>query len=56
MKTILLRRVGSTIEAGRLTAIKMLGTQSDQPEEEGEDEGDEILSSIYPLTKEEGKR
>lgn len=55
MKTILLRRVGSTIESGRLTAIKMLGTQTDQPEEEGEDEGDEILSSIYPLTKEEGE-
>lgn len=55
MKTILLRRVGSTIEAGRLTAIKMLGTQphDDQVDEEGEDEAEERLSSIYPLTGEE---
>ncbi|MDI6776798.1 MAG: helicase-related protein [Syntrophales bacterium] len=55
MKTILLRRVGSTIEAGRLTAIKMLGPplERDQDDEEGEDERDETLSSLYPLTKEE---
>jgi hypothetical protein len=53
MKTILLRRVGSTIEAGRLTAMKMLGTQDDQADEEGENEVEETLSSIYPLTKEE---
>ena len=53
MKTILLRRVGSTIEAGRLTAMKMLGTQDDQADEEGENEAEETLSSIYPLTKEE---
>lgn len=53
MKTILLRRVGSTIEAGRLTAMKMLGTRDDQAEEEEENEAEETLSSIYPLTKEE---
>jgi hypothetical protein len=55
MKTILLRRVGSTIEAGRLTAMKMLGTQpqGDQADEEGENEGEEKLSSIYPLIGEE---
>jgi hypothetical protein len=55
MKTILLRRVGSTIEAGRLTAMKILGAQpqGDQADEEGENEGEEKLSSIYPLTDEE---
>lgn len=55
MKTILLRRVGSTIEAGRLTAIKMLGTEYDQADEEGEGEADETLSSLYPLTREEAE-
>jgi hypothetical protein len=55
MKTILLRRVGSTIEAGRLTAMKILGPQhhGDQADEEGENEEDEKLSSIYPLSNEE---
>ncbi len=55
MKTILLRRVGSTIEAGRLTAMKMLGTQpqGDQADEEGENEEEEKLSSLYPLSHEE---
>ncbi len=55
MKTILLRRVGSTIEAGRLTAMKILGNQhqGDQADEEGENEEEEKLSSIYPLSHEE---
>ena len=55
MKTMLLRRVGSTIEAGRLTAMKMLGTQpqGDQADEEGENEEEEKLSSLYPLFPEE---
>jgi len=55
MKTILLRRVGSTIEAGRLTAMKMLGTQpqGDQADEEGENDEEEKLSSLYPLSHEE---
>jgi len=55
MKTILLRRVGSTIEAGRLTAMKILGTQhqGDQADEEGENEEEEKLSSLYPLSHEE---
>jgi len=53
LKTILLRRVGSTIEAGRLTAMKMLGTQEYQADEEEENEAEDTLSSIYPLTKEE---
>lgn len=55
MKTMLLRRVGSTIEAGRFTAIKMLETQpqGDQADEEGENEDEEKLSSLYPLSHEE---
>jgi len=55
MKTILLRRLGSTIEAGRLTAMKMLSTQAqgDQADEEGESEEEERMSSLYPLTTEE---
>ena len=53
MKTILLRRVGSTIEAGRLTALHMLGKVEDGSEEEWEDDVIESPSSIYPLTEEE---
>jgi len=53
LKTILLRRVGSTIEAGRLTAIKMLGGGYEQADEEEEGEAEETLSSLYPLTREE---
>jgi len=53
MKTILLRRVGSTIEAGRLTAQQMLGAGAESAEEEWDDEGLESPSSIYPLTDEE---
>ncbi|MFO7460874.1 MAG: helicase-related protein [Desulfatiglandales bacterium] len=53
MKTILLRRVGSTIEAGRLTAQQMLGADAEGADEEWDDEGQESPSSIYPLTDEE---
>jgi hypothetical protein len=53
MKTILLRRVGSTIEAGRLTAQQMLNTDAEGAEEEWDDESHESPSSIYPLTDEE---
>jgi len=53
MKTILLRRVGSTIEAGRLTAQQMLATNAEGAEEEWEDEAQESPSSIYPLTDDE---
>jgi len=53
MKTILLRRVGSTIEAGRLTAQQMLNTNAEGSEEEWEDDAQESPSSIYPLTDEE---
>lgn len=53
MKTILLRRVGSTIEAGRLTAQQMLATNAEGAEEEWEDDAQESPSSIYPLTDNE---
>jgi hypothetical protein len=53
MKTILLRRVGSTIEAGRLTARQMLATNADGAEEEWEEDAQESPSSIYPLTDDE---
>lgn len=39
LKTLLLRRVGSTIEAGKITAEKMLGTWADVEELDDEDEG-----------------
>jgi hypothetical protein len=39
LKTLLLRRVGSTIEAGKITAEKMLGTWTDVEEMDDEDEG-----------------
>lgn len=55
MKTIMLRRVGSTIEAGRLTAVKMLGDAAVQAQdyEESEDDVPERQSSIYPLVESE---
>ena len=48
LKTMLLRRVGSTIEAGRITAERMLGGASED-EDEGEDD-DVRESALYPLT------
>lgn len=45
LKTLLLRRVGSSIEAGRITAEKMLGTWADIAEEEDED--DEFLDGEF---------
>ena len=49
MKTILLRRAGSTIEAGRLTAQQMLGTDTESSEEEWEDNAQEVLDSTSQL-------
>lgn len=51
LKTMLLRRVGSTIEAGRITAERMLGGVSED-EDEGEDD-DVRESALYPLTASE---
>ena len=51
LKTMLLRRVGSTIEAGRITAERMLGGAAED-EDEGEDD-DSRESALYPLTDDE---
>jgi len=54
LKTMLLRRVGSTIEAGRITAEKMLGYDLSNEEEEAEVDDDDVRSSVlYPLTSTE---
>ena len=53
LKTILLRRVGSTVFAGRQTALKMLGEKKDGDEDDDEAEeqaGPSGRSSLYPLT------
>lgn len=59
LKTILLRRLGSTVYAGRKTAIRMLGEEQESQDED--DESEEInqprgRSSIYPLSKLESQR
>ena len=48
LKTMLLRRVGSTIEAGRITADRMLGAADDDNDTEGDDV-EERVSGLYPL-------
>lgn len=53
LKTILLRRVGSTIHAGQSTAAKMLGAAvdvEDDEDDEGAQEAAPPASSIYPLS------
>ena len=40
-KTLLLRRLGSSMEAGRRTVSKLLGEEPDTPEEEEDDEGED---------------
>ncbi|MBI2267320.1 MAG: hypothetical protein HYU64_19500 [Armatimonadetes bacterium] len=58
LKTLLLRRVGSTIEAGRLTAEKMLGSWEDIEEisEDDDDEADDRASALRSLTPSERQR
>ncbi len=51
LKTILLRRVGSTLEAGRKTAVKMLGSMDDLSDEEELE--DARSSNLYPLIEDE---
>lgn len=41
-KTLLLRRLGSSMEAGRKTVIKLLGDAPDAPSDEDDDDSDEI--------------
>jgi hypothetical protein len=49
LKTILLRRMGSTVVAGRATALKLLGTMQDADDED--DVTDEAPhGTLYPLT------
>ncbi len=54
LRTILLRRMGSTIEAGRLTAQKMLGGEAPSDSDEDDDAADEAPavqpSALHPLT------
>ena len=54
LKTILLRRIGSTIVAGRRTAEKMLGASTDPGDED--DEEDHPRSSLHPLTDAEREK
>ena len=51
LKTILLRRVGSTVRAGQLTAEKMLGPNQGELDEEDEDPEEDAapVSALYPL-------
>lgn len=48
LKTILLRRLGSTVAAGYATALKMLGPQPDADDEDDTDETPH--GALYPLT------
>lgn len=50
LKTILLRRMGSTVEAGRRTAEKMLGAGvTEEEEDESDAEETPTQSSLHPL-------
>ena len=40
-KTLLLRRLGSSMEAGRRTVGKLLGNDQDEPDDEDDDDGDD---------------
>ncbi len=63
LETLLLRRVGSSIVAGRKTALKMLGPDAEAVVEEEEAESEERLaddvapvSSLYPLSDSEREK
>jgi hypothetical protein len=43
-KTLLLRRVGSSMEAGRRTVAKLLGEEPDAPDDEDEDDAEEEVT------------
>ncbi|MGH8718922.1 MAG: phospholipase D-like domain-containing anti-phage protein [Burkholderiales bacterium] len=51
-RTLLLRRVGSSMEAGRITAEKILQNWTDIAEQDDED-GDELVSELRALTPQE---
>ena len=51
LRTLLLRRVGSTVHAGRQTAENMLGSAPLDPEGEEDDDAEaQSASALYPLT------
>ncbi|TAK46238.1 MAG: helicase SNF2 [Saprospiraceae bacterium] len=50
MRTMLLRRIGSSIEAGKNTAIKMLGGLMQEDEGEEEDDADEETQEVKQST------
>lgn len=50
LKTILLRRLGSTVVAGRATALKMLGPQGDADDDDDTEAEDAPRGALYPLT------
>ncbi|HZC05899.1 MAG TPA: phospholipase D-like domain-containing anti-phage protein [Ktedonobacterales bacterium] len=50
LKTILLRRLGSTVAAGRSTALKMLGPSDDADEEDDDTAEEAPRGALYPLT------
>ena len=54
LKTVLLKRIGSTIEAGRKTALKMLGPDAASDDEDDDDETER--SSLWPLTPTEEEK
>jgi hypothetical protein len=58
LETMLLRRVGSTIVAGRLTAQRMLGPQADDEASEDDigEADDERISNLYPLSDREQEK
>src|SRR5258708_30072868 len=57
LKTLLLRRVGSTIAAGQITAQKMLGTwQAIEEVDEDEEDGEFINAESRTLTPAEREK
>jgi hypothetical protein len=54
LKTVLLRRLGSTVTAGRATALKMLGPEHDPGDEDDPEEAPR--ASLYPLTPAEQEK
>ena len=45
-KTLLLRRLGSSMEAGRRTISKLLGEEPDTPDDEDDDDADEEIPQV----------
>ncbi|MEK7255885.1 MAG: helicase SNF2, partial [Bacteroidota bacterium] len=54
MRTLLLRRIGSSIEAGKNTALKILGGNLQEALEEEEEEENEVQETEVPALKKSG--